>query len=177
MAHHPGIIAVESGPEVDFLRIEAAVGKIGSAVDHVQSIDARDADVLHGLLLDLGKVIRRLRTVEGVALQDVQDGSYLVLAEEDVHLRGIHVVAGIVRDIVDGDLDHLAHLLLQGHSLEDLFHFRFHVLVRGDGGIDGGGLAAAGDEGRSGQDEGKGLQGGFDQCHQYAGFSSINFQR
>ena len=92
--------------------------------------------MLHGLRLDLGKVVGRLCPVEGMALQHVQDGTDLVLAEEDVHLRGIHVVAGFVRDIVDGDLDHLAHLFLQGHPLEDLFHFRLHVLVRGDGGID-----------------------------------------
>ena len=177
VAHHLRVIAVEGGSKVDFLREEGAVGQVGGAVDHVQAVDARDADVLHRALLDLGDVVGRLHAVEGMALEHVQDGADLVLAEKDVHLRRVHVVAGVVRDVVDGDLDHLAHLLLQGHPLEDLFDFGLHGGIGLDGGEDGGGLASARESGRGGEGEGRGLQQVLAEIHRILVSVFSNSQR
>ena len=47
LAHHSGIFPVESGSQVDFLRVKGSVSEIRSPVDHVQAIDARDSDQFH----------------------------------------------------------------------------------------------------------------------------------
>ena len=112
-----------------------------------------------------------------MALEHVQDGADLVLSEEDVHLRRVHIVAGLVRDVVDGDLDHLAHLLLQGHPLEDLFDFGLHGGIGFDGGEDGGGFSAAGGDGRGGEGEGRGLQQVLAEIHRILVSVFSNSQR
>ena len=128
-------------------------------MDHVQAVKAGNADVLHRAFLDLGDEGGRLLPVQGAVVHHVQDGTHFILAEDDVHLRRIHVVAALRGDDADGKLDHLAGLLLEGHSLQDLLHFGLHLGVRFDGGRDGGGFAATGDGSRGGEGEGSGLQG------------------
>ena len=93
---------------------------------------------------------------------------------DDVHLRRIHVVAALRGDDADGKLDHLAGLLLEGHSLQDLLHFGLHLGVRFDGGRNGGGFAATGDGSRGGKGEGSGLQGVFYVMHN--AWDSVIFQ-
>ena len=155
MAHHRRVLAVERGAEVDLLRIEGAVGQVGRAVDHIQAVDARDADFLHRDLLDLpdhrGRVLARMRAV----VHHIEDGTDLVFAQDLVELGGVQRFVGVVLQHENGELHHLAGLLLQGHPLEDLLDLRLHRLVGGNGRSHG--RAAAGHGGNQGQQEGKRL--------------------
>ena len=153
-AHLEGVVTVEGGAEVDFLRIEGAVREVGGAMDHVQAVKAGNADVLHRAFLDLGDEGGRLLPVQGAVVHHVQDGTHFILAEDDVHLRRIHVVAALRGDDADGKLDHLAGLLLEGHPLEDLFYFCLHIRIGRDGGNHLAGRSAAGSEGDKAQGEG-----------------------
>ena len=65
----------------------------------------------------------------------------------------------------DGKLDQLARLFLEGHPLEDLFDFRFHLGVRRDGWQDGGGFVSARSGSCGGEGEGSGLQQVLERIH------------
>ena len=132
VAHLARILAVESGGQVDFLRIEGAVGEVAGAVDHIQAVDAGDADKFHRLFLNLCEHGSRVFTRMSCIVKHVQDGAHLVFADDLVQFCGVQGLVGIVLENKDRQLDHLAGFLLQGHALQHLFHLGFNVLVGRD---------------------------------------------
>ena len=104
-------------------------------MDHVQAIDARDSDQLHGLVLDLlykgGCPLPGKRHV----LEEVQNRSDLILPYDLLQLRWIDLRNSVIRDSVNGELNHLSGFLLEGHFLEDGLNLSLNFRVRRDGGI------------------------------------------
>ena len=92
-------------------------------MDHIQAIDARDADSLHRHFLHLANELRRLLAALRPVVQHVQDGTDLVVADNLFEFGPVQVLTGLVLHLQDGDLDHLSGFLLEGHPFEDLFYF------------------------------------------------------
>ena len=147
VAHHTGEIPFEGGADVDFLRIQRAFHQIGGAMDHVHAIDAGNADGFHGLLLDLAHHGSRLLARVGGVMHDVQDGTHLVLADDQVQFQGVDGFVGGIFQGGDVQLDQLAGLFLQGHPCEHTFHFGLHGRVCRNGRGRFGGVA--GDNGNN----------------------------
>ena len=126
LAHLLGIETVEGRGKVDFLRIEGAVGQVGRTVDHVEAVNARNADRLHGLVLDLLDHRSGFSAGVAVVVHDVEDGTDFLLADNVIKLGGIDRFAGVVFEDGDIELDHLAGLLFQTHLRKDLLDFRLN---------------------------------------------------
>ena len=103
LAEHAGIFAVERRGDIDLLRIEGTVGKVGGTMDHVESIDARDADEFHGLLLDLADHRGGLLAAVGGIVHDIEDGTDLVFAEDLLEFRRVDRLMGLV--FQDGNVE------------------------------------------------------------------------
>ena len=128
-AHQAGIFPVEGGRQVYFLRIERTVREVRGTVNHVQAIDAGNADGFHALFLNLAHHGGRLLARMGGVVHHIEDGAHLILADNLVQLGRIDGLAGLVFQYGNVKLDQLAGLFFQGHPLEDLFHLGFYRLV------------------------------------------------
>ena len=102
-------------------------------MDHVDTVYAGDADELHRFLLDLADHLRRLRPRVGAVVHHIEDGADLVLAEDQLQFGRIQRLVGIILEGHDGQLDHLARLLFQGHPAQDLLHARLDVRIARNG--------------------------------------------
>ncbi len=118
-AHHPGIFPVESGAQVDFLRVQRAFHQIGCPVDHVHAIDTGDADGFHGFFLDLAHHGGGFLAAVGAVVHHVEDGAHLVLADDAVQLGRVYGLVGIVLQHGNVQLHQLSGLLFEGHARED----------------------------------------------------------
>ena len=121
-------------------------------MDHVEAVDAGDAEDFHRLVLDLLDHRGGMGAGMGRVVHHVQDRAHLVFADDPVELGRVDGLVGIVFQHHDGELDHLSGFLLERHVLEDLFNLCFHILVPGNGGS-GGRLRRAGSGEYGQQDE------------------------
>ena len=132
--HLPGKLAVEGGAQVDLLRIQGTFVDIGRAVNHIQAVDAGNADSFHGLLLNLAHHGGRMFAGVGGVMHHIEDGAHLVLSDDFVQLGGIDGLMGIVLQRGYIELDQLASLFFQCHFLQDTLHLGLNGLVGGNGG-------------------------------------------
>ena len=101
-------------------------------MDHIQPIDAGNADGLHGLFLDLAHHRSRFLAGMGPVMHHIQDGAHFLLPDHIVQFGRIDGFAGLVLQDGDIQLDHLPGLFFQRHLGKYAFHFRFHILVGGN---------------------------------------------
>ena len=128
-SHHAGINRIKSGSKVNLLGIQGTFDQIRSAMDHVQAIDTRDADSLHGFLLNLTHHIGSMLPSMGTVVHDVQDRAYFILADDFIQLGGINGFVRLVLQDGDGKLDHLACFFLEGHAFQHLLNLGLNGLV------------------------------------------------
>ena len=116
------------------MREYGPVGKIIRAMDHVQTVNTRDSDLLHRFFLDLADHGCRLLPGMGPSVHHVQDGSNFIYPEYFVQLGRIKGLMGVVFKDGNGELDHLSGFFLQGHPFQGLFHpgLKVGILVRRD---------------------------------------------
>ena len=133
LTHHARVGTIERGTQVDLLRIERTLGQVRCTMDHIEAVDAGDSQQLHRLVLDLfHHRSGMLPAVSGI-VHHVEDRTDLVLANYLLEFGRIDGLVGIVFQNHDGKLDHLSGFFLEGHSLEDTFHFGFDIFVTRDG--------------------------------------------
>ena len=102
-------------------------------MDHIQTIDAGNADGLHRFFLNLAHHGSGMFAGVRLVVHNVQDGTHFILADNPVQLGRIQGLVGIVLQRIDGQLDQLTRFFLQGHPLEDLFYFGFYIFVGRNG--------------------------------------------
>ena len=83
---------------------------------HVQAIDARDAEVLHRLLLNLADDFQPLFTGRS-STRHIEDGTYFIFTDEGIEHRFVHLKTRltIIIEHIDGQFRHLTYFLFQGH--------------------------------------------------------------
>ena len=128
-AHIEGKPAFKTGGNIDFLREEGSPVDIGSAVDLIQAVEARDADFFNGLALDFpydGDIFLLRRSA---VAYNIEYGADLVFAEYRVHQLGDEMLPFAVHQHADRKLGHLAYLLLKGEAVEDGVYPALHLSV------------------------------------------------
>ncbi len=81
-AHRPGMFPIECRGKVYLLREQGAVRQVARAVNHVQTVQAWNADLLHRFFLDFVYEARRLLMGARHISKSVQDGSHFHLADD-----------------------------------------------------------------------------------------------
>ena len=132
-AQQTRIFTVESGAKINLLRIKTTIRKISGTMNHINAINARYADQIHGNFLNLANHCSRLLTGMGTVVHHIQDGTNLISAQNKLQLCRIKGFAGFVLQHGDVQLDQLAGLFLQRHAFEDLFHLCFNGFIGRNG--------------------------------------------
>ena len=151
-AHHAGVFAVEGSGQVNLLRVEGTVRKVGGPMNHVQAIDTGNADGLHGLILDVLDHPGGMLAGMGVVVHHIEDGTHFVLADDFVQFGGIQGLVGLVLEDHNGKLYQLASLFFEGHTFQYLLYLGFNSLVGRNHNLSLGGMAGKGANGKHGYD-------------------------
>ena len=133
-AHLPGKLAVEGSAQVNLLRVQGAFIDIGRAVNHIQAIDAGNANGLHGLFLNLTHHGGRMLAGVCSIVHHIEDGTNFIMADDTLQFGGID---GLMRIVFQGgyiELDQLAGLFFQSHFGKHTLHLGLNGLVGGNGG-------------------------------------------
>ena len=122
-----GQIGIERGAEVDGLREEGAALRIGDTMVMVETVDIRDAEILHRLLLDQTDPLLPVVHLGGTGARGVEDRAHLPLGDERVEHHLVDLPDALGLALVD---IHREAAELVDDLLIRKFHHRFDLLIR-----------------------------------------------
>ena len=80
----PGNLRIERGTDIDRLREECSTLYIGHAVVMVKTVDVRDADIFHRLLLDKTDPLLPLGNRRSTGSRSIEDGAHLPFGNDRI---------------------------------------------------------------------------------------------